>query len=122
MSSVFFIYQTNEDDQDPKALMNTFKDFSTRNTEKLQTLQHEVSRYEGLLEEMTRSKEEEEKKMASAGTVWQNAIMSVMRKQLQDLKASLRKKDSTLGIKVGGIQVEWAALGGEKDEWGRCVG
>ena len=60
----------------------------------------EVERYGDLLQDATKTKEEEERRMAAAGTVWQNAIMSVMRKQLQDLKATLRKKDTTLSIKV----------------------
>ena len=89
-----------DEGQEQASLLKAYQDFASRNEEKIQSLEKEVERFGDLLQDATKMKEEEERKLAAAGTVWQNAIMSVMRKQLQDLKATLRKKDTTLGIKV----------------------
>lgn len=87
------------EEHEQASLVTAYKEFASQHADQIQSLQSEVARYGGLLEDVVRTKEEEEKKLAVAGTVWQNAIMSVMRKQLQDLKATLRKKETTLGIK-----------------------
>ncbi|XP_076453592.1 uncharacterized protein LOC143288832 [Babylonia areolata] len=88
-----------DEDQEPGTLLKAFQDHVSSNEAVVEALRQEAARCGGLLEEMSTSRREEERKLAAAGTVWQNAIMAVMRKQLQDLKAALRKKDSTLGIK-----------------------
>ncbi|KAL8567232.1 hypothetical protein ACOMHN_046642 [Nucella lapillus] len=92
-----------EDDDQQVSLLKAYKEFTVTNDARIESLEKEVAHFGGLLDDVSRTKAEEEKKLAHAGTVWQNAIMSVMRKQLQDLKSAMRKKDSTLEIKDADI-------------------
>ncbi|KAK7090614.1 hypothetical protein V1264_010386 [Littorina saxatilis] len=92
-----------DDDSEQASLLKAYNEFLSKNDEQIQALKGQVAKYGDLLEDATKTKEQEDRKIAAAGTVWQNAIMSVMRKQLQDLKGTLRKKDTTKGIKEADI-------------------
>ncbi|XP_071086066.1 uncharacterized protein [Haliotis cracherodii] len=101
------------EDQGAPSLLLAFKDFAVTNDENIHKLRREISRYGDLLQRETakvedltkekdsRSQEDIEQelkksKMASGAAVWQAAIMTVMRKQLNDLKIDVRKKGTQL--------------------------
>ncbi|KAL8569991.1 hypothetical protein ACOMHN_056423 [Nucella lapillus] len=85
-------------DPDKVSVLKVFHDFANRKEEEVLKLRREVTRQEQLVEDVTKAKQVEERKLVTAGTVWQNAILSV-RKQLQDLKTSIRKKETTIIMK-----------------------
>ncbi|XP_076437635.1 uncharacterized protein LOC143276863 [Babylonia areolata] len=84
---------------DDVTVLKSFQDFAQEKEGEIGRLEKEVARQEQMVEEVGRARKEEERRLTTAGTVWQNAMMSVMRKQLQDVKTSLRKKDTTIVIK-----------------------
>ncbi|XP_067668498.1 uncharacterized protein [Haliotis asinina] len=103
------------EEQDTPSLLRAFKDFAVKNDENLHQMRREISRYGDLLQRETakvenltkekdiRSQEDIERetkksKMASGAAVWQAAIMTVMRKQLNDLKIDVRKKGTQLSM------------------------
>ncbi|RUS80147.1 hypothetical protein EGW08_012104 [Elysia chlorotica] len=88
------------------SLVEAYKSFAVRNEENINQMKKEIEMYGGMLEEnkarmedMARERESKDKKMAIGASAWQSAIMNVMRKQLQDLKADSRKKETVLHMR-----------------------
>ncbi|GFO06493.1 Cap-gly domain-containing linker protein 1-like isoform x3 [Plakobranchus ocellatus] len=91
---------------DEPSLVEAYKSFAVRNEENINQMKREIEKYGGLLEEnkakmedMIREKDTKDRKLALGASTWQSAIMSVMRKQLQDLKADARKKETVLQMR-----------------------
>lgn len=89
--------------EQPPSLINAYKQFAVKNEENILTLRHQVEQYGQMLEdqkavsESTNKNEEEAKKRVTNGTaVWQAAIMSIMRKQLHEVKHQNRMKDAKI--------------------------
>lgn len=92
-------------EDDKPSLLNAYRDFAVKTDEDLMTMKEELQKHtntiEGQQEKIqTLNKEMEtnssQRKMKQAGTVWQNAMMSVMRKQLGDVKHENRVKDTRI--------------------------
>lgn len=94
---------------DPKeekpSLLNAYRDFAVKTDEDILTLKSELEKHNNIIEGQQEriqnlNKEVEthttQKKMKNAGTVWQNAMMTVMRKQLNDVKHENRIKDTRI--------------------------
>lgn len=91
-------------DQEP-SLVTAYKDFAYRNDENITKMKKEIEKYGGLLEEnktklddLVREKDDSSKRFALGASSWQSAIMNVMRKQLQDTKTDLRKRESMMSM------------------------
>lgn len=91
-------------DQEP-SLVKAYKDFALRNDENIMKMRKEIEKYDGLLEEnkakledLAKEKDDSSRRFALGASSWQSAIMNVMRKQLQDTKSDLRKKESMLSM------------------------
>ncbi|WAR28334.1 hypothetical protein MAR_014065 [Mya arenaria] len=86
-------------------LLNAYRDFAVRTDEDMVTLKQKLEQHlntiEGQQEKIQNLNKEvetqsEQKKMKQAGTVWQNALLNVMRKQLNDVKQENRKKETQI--------------------------
>nr|KAG5699257.1 hypothetical protein BaRGS_000459 [Batillaria attramentaria] len=109
-----------EDGKDDSSLLAAYKEFASKNDERIQGLKQELAQYGDMLEEhktkledISKEKEVEDKRFATGAAVWQGAILSVMRKQLQDIKTALRKKETTIGMKeeeIGKLRIKIAEL------------
>ncbi|KAL4219774.1 hypothetical protein ACF0H5_020187 [Mactra antiquata] len=87
------------------SLLNAYRDFAVKTDEDILTLKSELQKHNNIIEGQQEkiqhlNKEVEshttQKKMKNAGTVWQNAMMTVMRKQLNDVKHENRIKDTRI--------------------------
>lgn len=84
------------------SLLNAYKHFAVQNEDNITSLRSEIVKYDGLLQEQgnhleTMSKEKKEhKRFGQSASVWQGAIMSVMRKQLRDLRAENSLKSTQI--------------------------
>ncbi|XP_005107451.1 myosin-9 [Aplysia californica] len=93
-----------DQNQEP-SLIDAYKSFAVRNEENIQQMRSEIEKYGGMLQEnktklddITKEKEDRSKKFALGTSTWQSAIMNVMRKQLQDVKTDMRKKESLMSM------------------------
>lgn len=88
---------------DKTTLLNAYRDFAVRTDEDMTTLKQKLEQHlntiegqqakiQNLNKEMETQSDQQKKN--KAGTVWQNALLNVMRKQLQDAKKESRVKDS----------------------------
>ncbi|XP_050418658.1 uncharacterized protein LOC126832019 [Patella vulgata] len=84
-------------------LTKAYKEFANQHERNIEDLRKEIDKYDEMLRVQTDKmsfienvKDENERKTANSTAIWQAAIMSVMRRQLQDTKASNRKKDSNI--------------------------
>ena len=87
------------------SLLNAYRDFAVRTDEDMLDMKQQIEKHNNIIENQqekihTLHKEVEvqsvQKKMKAAGTVWQNAMMGVMRKQLNDVKYENRMKDTRI--------------------------
>ncbi|XP_045199935.2 uncharacterized protein LOC123554094 [Mercenaria mercenaria] len=88
-----------------KSLLNAYRDFAVKTDEDMMTMKEQLQKHSHIIEGQQETiqnlnKEVEtnvnQRKMKQAGTVWQNAMMSVMRKQLNDVKHESRVKDTRI--------------------------
>ncbi|XP_064615333.1 CAP-Gly domain-containing linker protein 1-like [Liolophura sinensis] len=105
-------------DGNATSLVQAYKRFAIQNDEHLHTLKEEVAKYSDLVKEQESKGEEARTKerTKNAGNVWQSALMSVMKKQLQDLKIASKQKDKKIEIlenEVNDLKSKLAAA--EKD-------
>lgn len=86
-------------------LLNAYRDFAVKTDEDMTTLKEQLEKHTNIIEGQKEKieilhKEVEtrttQQKIKQAGTVWQNAMMGVMRKQLQDVKHESRIKDTRI--------------------------
>ena len=90
-----------EEEEHP-SLLNAYRDFAVRTDEDMRALKQQVESFNDTIEgqkeriEVLNKENEDKQKFKSAGNVWQNAIMGVMRNQLNDVKHENRMKDSKL--------------------------
>lgn len=87
------------------SLLNAYRDFAVKADEDMLTMKQQIEKNSHVIENqqekiLNLNKEvethTEQKKMKQAGTVWQNAMMGVMRKQLNDVKYENRMKDTRI--------------------------
>lgn len=92
-------------EEENKSLLNAYRDFAVKTDEDMMHLKEQLQKHNNIIEGQqetieTLNKEVEtnvsQRKMKQAGTVWQNAMMSVMRKQLNDVKHENRIKDTRI--------------------------
>ncbi|ESP04347.1 hypothetical protein LOTGIDRAFT_170847 [Lottia gigantea] len=93
----------NQTESPTPSLTQAFKSFITQNQAQIDDLKTEIDKYDEMLRTQTdkmsfieNAKNDDERKVTNSTAVWQAAIMSVMRRQLQDVKVSNRKKDSNI--------------------------
>lgn len=88
-----------------KSLLNAYRDFAVKTDEDMMTMKEQLQKHNNIIEGQQETienlhKEVEtnvtQRKVKQAGTVWQNAMMSVMRKQLSDVKHDNRVKDTRI--------------------------
>ena len=88
-----------------KSLLNAYRDFAVKTDEDMTTMKEQLQKHSHIIEGQQETiqnlhKEvetnETQRKVKQAGTVWQNAMMSVMRKQLGDVKHENRVKDTRI--------------------------
>ncbi|KAL3846587.1 hypothetical protein ACJMK2_017563 [Sinanodonta woodiana] len=90
-----------ESDNKP-SLLTAYKEFAVRNDENMMALKQQVQIYNEKLEDQKEALEslnkdsKDTKKFTTATSVWQSAILSVMRKQLHDTKHENRMKDTKI--------------------------
>lgn len=95
------------DGKEQHNFLSSFRAFAAKNEETITSLKKELEKYRGITEPHKAKAEDaskevkldEEQVVIPGGSAWQNAILSVMRKQLQEVKATLRKKETTISIK-----------------------
>lgn len=87
-------------DGNATSLVQAYKRFAVQNDEHLHTLKEEVAKYSDLVKEHESKGEEARTKQrtSNAASVWQSALMSVLKKQLQDLKTASKQKDKKIEI------------------------
>ena len=96
-----------ESDDSKPSLLTAYRDFAVKTDEDLTELKQKLTVNSDVIEGQRNkiddlSKEVEKHNQASklktAGTAWQNALLNVMRKQLNDVKHENRKKDTKLRV------------------------
>nr|XP_022344853.1 myosin-10-like isoform X4 [Crassostrea virginica] len=86
---------------DAPSLIDAYREYAVKTEETMTELQSKVAEYGEIVEiSKKRAQDEDKKKNAfqMGATVWQSAIMNVMRNQLQDVKLENRKKDTRLQL------------------------
>lgn len=87
------------------SLLNAYRDFAVKTDEDMLTLKQQLDKHNDTIETQQEKidnlhkeveSQTQQKKIKTAGTVWQNAMMSVMRKQLNDVKYESRLKDTRI--------------------------
>lgn len=87
---------------DETSLKDEFKKYLFKTDETITTLKDKLAEAEMIIEGQKEQVDKlmhdsnDKKKFAMGANVWQAAIMNVMRKQLQDLKIDIRKKESRI--------------------------
>ena len=90
------------DDENNPTLLTAYRDMVVRTDEDMRMLKEQVERFNDTIGNQkekieTLNKENEDKlKFKNAGSVWQSAMMGVMRNQLNDVKHENRIKDAKL--------------------------
>ena len=90
------------DDENKPSLLNAYRDMVVRTDEDMRLLKDQVEKFNDTIGNQKEkieylNKENEDKlKFKNAGSVWQNAMMGVMRNQLNDVKHENRIKDAKL--------------------------
>lgn len=88
-----------------QSLLNAYRDFAVKTDEDLMTMRDQLQKHSHIIEGQQETihnlnkevdKQLEQTKHKHAGTVWQNAMMSIMRKQLHDVKHDNRVKDTRI--------------------------
>ncbi|XP_048746725.2 myosin heavy chain, striated muscle-like isoform X3 [Ostrea edulis] len=83
------------------SLLDAYREFAVKTEETMTELQQKISEYGEIVETSKKKSQEEDKKKNAfqmGATVWQSAIMNVMRSQLQDVKLENRKKDTRIQL------------------------
>lgn len=92
-------------EEENKSLLNAYRDFAVKTDEDMMHMKEQIQKHNNIIEgqqETIQTLNQEvatnanQRKMKQAGTVWQNAMMSVMRKQLNDVKHENRIKDTRI--------------------------
>ena len=84
---------------DSIGLLDAYKEFAVKSEETMTEMREKLETYGEMVESHKKQIEDNEKKKNAfqmGATVWQSAIMNVMRNQLQDTKKELRMKESRL--------------------------
>lgn len=90
------------DDENNPSLLNAYRDFAVRTDEDMRALKQQVDKFNDTIEgqkeriDSLNKENEDKQKFKNAGSVWQSAMMGVMRNQLNDVKHANRIKDSKL--------------------------
>ncbi|KAK3603760.1 hypothetical protein CHS0354_023377 [Potamilus streckersoni] len=91
-----------QESDDKPSLLTAYKEFAVRNDESMMALKQQVQIYNEKLEgqkealESLNKENNDTKKFTAASSVWQSAILSVMRKQLHDTKHENRMQDTKI--------------------------
>ncbi|XP_061171936.1 myosin-10-like [Saccostrea echinata] len=83
------------------SLMDAYREYAVRTDETMTELKEKIQEYDEIVESSKKKAQEDEKKKNAfqmGATVWQSAIMNVMRNQLQDVKLENRKKDTRIQL------------------------
>ncbi|XP_062601390.1 cingulin-like [Saccostrea cucullata] len=83
------------------SLMDAYREYAVRTDETMTELKEKIEEYDEIVQSSKKKAEEDEKKKNAfqmGATVWQSAIMNVMRNQLQDVKLENRKKDTRIQL------------------------
>jgi hypothetical protein len=83
------------------SLLDAYKEYAVKSEETMTELKQKITEYGEIVESSKKKSQEEDKKKNAfqmGATVWQSAIMNVMRGQLQDVKLENRKKDTRIQL------------------------
>lgn len=86
---------------DAPSLIDAYRDYAVKSEETMTELKTKLEEYGEIVENSKKRAQEDDKKKNAfqmGATVWQSAIMNVMRNQLQDVKLENRKKDTRIQL------------------------
>lgn len=86
---------------DAPSLIDAYREYAVKSEETMTELKTKLEEYGEIVENSKKKAQEDDKKKNAfqmGATVWQSAIMNVMRNQLQDVKLENRKKDTRIQL------------------------
>lgn len=86
---------------DAPSLIDAYREYAVQSEETMTELKTKLEEYGEIVENSKKKAQEDDKKKNAfqmGATVWQSAIMNVMRNQLQDVKLENRKKDTRIQL------------------------
>lgn len=86
---------------DAPSLIDAYREYAVQSEETMAELKTKLEEYGEIVENSKKKAQEDDKKKNAfqmGATVWQSAIMNVMRNQLQDVKLENRKKDTRIQL------------------------